>query len=207
MTSYSVIITLRKLCNHPLMAFHKGRIKWHYDSDDNGDGSTARSAAEDGETAIQATVSSTLSGETGSHIGTATKPHLFLASDIKWEDSGKLLVLSQILPVWKQEGHKVLLFSQTQSMLNICEALIKQLGFPYHRLDGSTPIGRRDGLINAFNAPDSEIFVMLLTTRAGGHIVSLVMFKKNRFSAHYTMIARWVGYFFNWCQPCDYSRP
>ena len=147
------------------MAFHKGRIKWHHDGDDDGN----VSGVEDVERGHKATATSTFSeaNSNGNRVGTATKPHLFLASDIKWEDSGKLLVLSQILPVWKQEGHKVLLFSQTQSMLNICEALIKQVGFPYLRLDGSTAIGRRDGLINTFNNPDSDIFVMLLTTRAG----------------------------------------
>lgn len=129
------------------MAHHKGRIKWYDDEEgypDQPDKTAASQAS-----------------------SPADKSHMFLASDIKWEDSGKLQVLSQILPSWQQEGHKVLLFSQTQSMLNICEVLLKKLGFAYSRLDGSTPVGQRENIIRSFNAKDSDIFVMLLTTRAG----------------------------------------
>ena len=61
----------------------------------------------------------------------------------------------------------MLLFSQTQSMLNIVEMLLKHLEFSYLRLDGSTPVSRRDSLIEQFNAKDGPHFAMLLTTRAG----------------------------------------
>jgi DNA excision repair protein ERCC-6 len=35
--------------------------------------------------------------------------------------SGKISVISKILPVWKSEGHRVLLFTQTRRMLDIIE--------------------------------------------------------------------------------------
>lgn len=79
----------------------------------------------------------------------------------------KCIAAIKILPIWHNEGHKVLLFSQTQSMLNIVEQMIKQLNFKYLRLDGSTSVGKRDGLIKQFNDRDGGVFTMLLTTRAG----------------------------------------
>eukprot|EP00752_Nemacystus_decipiens_P004421 g4036.t1 len=86
--------------------------------------------------------------------------------------SGKLLVLQQILPLWHEQGHRVLLFSQTRQMLNIIERFVQNNGWAYGRLDGSTPVGTRQTLIDRFNADDS-VFVMLLTTKTGGVGVNL----------------------------------
>ena len=83
-----------------------------------------------------------------------------------WADSGKLLVLSKLLPLWYTEGHKVLIFSQTRGMLSVIESMVRELGFLYLRMDGSTPVGKRAGLVNRFNT-EKNIFVMLLTTRTG----------------------------------------
>lgn len=58
-------------------------------------------------------------------------------------------------------------------MLNIVELLIKELQFSYLRLDGSTPVSKRDSLIQDFNDKAGPYFVMLLTTRAGGLGISL----------------------------------
>lgn len=63
-----------------------------------------------------------------------------------WEESGKLLVLAKVLPLWFTEGHKVLIFSQTHSMLNLIEVMMKHFQFRYMRLDGSTPISKRAGI-------------------------------------------------------------
>lgn len=93
-------------------------------------------------------------------------------SDIDWEQSGKLLILSKILPIWKKEGHKVLLFSQSRAMLTLLERLVVTLQLRYLRMDGCTATGRRAGLVSAFNRDDS-IFAMLLTTKTGGVGISL----------------------------------
>eukprot|EP00969_Alexandrium_andersonii_P245654 10856381-Alexandrium_andersonii.AAC.1 len=37
------------------------------------------------------------------------------------DQSGKLQVLSKILPLWKQQGHKVIIFTQWRKMLDIIE--------------------------------------------------------------------------------------
>jgi DNA excision repair protein ERCC-6 len=52
-------------------------------------------------------------------------------------------------------------------MLNILELWVKSRGWCYGRLDGNTPVGTRQSLIDRFNTDDS-VFVMLLTTRTGG---------------------------------------
>ena len=97
---------------------------------------------------------------------------------LNWADSGKLLVLSKLLPLWKQEGHKVLIFSQTRSMLHLIERMVQQFSFRYLRLDGNTPVSARQSMINHFNESSErggeDIFIMLLTTRTGGVGISLV---------------------------------
>lgn len=88
--------------------------------------------------------------------------------------SGKMQVLQYILPVWKTEGHRVLLFAQTKQMLDILETLVNDLEFSYRRLDGDTAISRRLQIIDEFNNDKNEIFIMLLTTRVGGMGVNLI---------------------------------
>ena len=81
--------------------------------------------------------------------------------------SGKLLVLQHILPQWKEQGHRVLLFAQTQQMLDILERYIIRQDFEYRRMDGGTPVAHRMELIDEFNNDDS-IFLFALTTKVGG---------------------------------------
>ena len=88
------------------------------------------------------------------------------------EKSGKLQVVRDLLPVWKQQGHRVLLFSQTRMMLDILETMLTRLGYQYLRMDGTTNIKSRMTLIDQFNN-DEENFVFLLTTRVGGLGVNL----------------------------------
>lgn len=81
----------------------------------------------------------------------------------------KALWLAERLPALLAEGHRVLIFSVWTSVLDILEVLIGQaLGLGYIRLDGSTKVEDRQGLIDAFQAPDSEHRIFLLSTKAGG---------------------------------------
>jgi DNA excision repair protein ERCC-6 len=107
--------------------------------------------------------------------------HPDLLERAKWEASaeygdpvrsGKLQVLDQVLRHWHEAGHKALVFTQTQQMLDILERLVVQRGWKHHRMDGGTPIASRSRLMDDFNnTPD--IFVFLLTTRVGGLGVNL----------------------------------
>lgn len=86
--------------------------------------------------------------------------------------SGKLEVVMSVLPLWKKEGHRVLLFSQTRQMLDIIEDCVATAGYVYRRLDGSTAIRSRMALIDEYNSTP-EIFILLLTTKVGGIGVNL----------------------------------
>jgi SNF2 family DNA or RNA helicase len=95
------------------------------------------------------------------------------STGISWIDSGKLLVLSKILPLWMKEKNKVLIFSQTVTMLLLIEDMLNEMNFLFLKLDGNTPIRKRNDMINTFNDMNSPYFIMLLTTRTGGVGISL----------------------------------
>ena len=152
--AFRAITTLRKVCNHPALAFQKGRFVWS-EEEDVGDVNDT----------LVPTVDELFDGKLSESRQVGIR-------SFSWENSGKLLVLSKILPLWYAEKHKVLIFSQTQSMLNLVEVMIKQLKYTYMRLDGSTMIARREDIISKYNA-DDDVFVMLLTTRTGGVGISL----------------------------------
>ncbi|XP_061673899.1 SWI/SNF-related matrix-associated actin-dependent regulator of chromatin subfamily A containing DEAD/H box 1A isoform X2 [Syngnathoides biaculeatus] len=87
-------------------------------------------------------------------------------------DSGKFRWLTERLASLKDKGDRVVLFSQFTMMLDIVEVLMKHLKHRYIRLDGNTPMADRIGLIDEFNN-DSDVFVFLLSTRAGGLGINL----------------------------------
>lgn len=89
-----------------------------------------------------------------------------------WKRSGKMIVLERVLTAWKDTGSRVLLFSQTRTMLDILEMFVRSRGYSYLRMDGETAVGSRMDMIDRFNKDDS-IFVFLLTTRVGGLGVNL----------------------------------
>ena len=81
-------------------------------------------------------------------------------------------IVVQVLDHWKQQGHRALLFTQTQQMLDILEKAVQDAGLTYHRMDGSTPINQRARLVDDFNT-NEEMFVFLLTTKVGGLGINL----------------------------------
>lgn len=83
------------------------------------------------------------------------------------ERSGKMKVVAEVLKVWKEQGHRVLLFSQTQQMLDIFERFLVTCEYNYRRMDGVTPVKQRMALIDEFNNTD-DIFIFILTTKVGG---------------------------------------
>ncbi|EEB08942.1 SNF2 family helicase Rhp26 [Schizosaccharomyces japonicus yFS275] len=87
--------------------------------------------------------------------------------------SGKLKVVQALLKLWKSQNHRTLLFSQTRQMLDILEKAIGSMGdISYCRMDGTTSIGLRQGLVDEFNKT-SRYDVFLLTTRVGGLGINL----------------------------------
>jgi SWI/SNF-related matrix-associated actin-dependent regulator of chromatin subfamily A member 5 len=93
-------------------------------------------------------------------------PHL-------WEDSGKMQLMHKLLSKLKENGSRVLIFSQMTRVLDILEDYCRLVGHQYCRIDGSTDGERRDSQMDDFNAENSSKFCFLLSTRAGGLGINL----------------------------------
>ncbi|CAL1534122.1 unnamed protein product [Lymnaea stagnalis] len=87
-------------------------------------------------------------------------------------ESGKFRKLDELLPQMKERGDRVLLFSQFTMMLDIVELYMEKRGHKFIRMDGQTPVPDRLQLIDRFNN-EPDIFVFLLSTRAGGIGINL----------------------------------
>ncbi|XP_078182230.1 uncharacterized protein LOC144575859 isoform X2 [Carex rostrata] len=82
--------------------------------------------------------------------------------------SGKLQLLEKLLPKFKERGNRVLIFSQMTQMLDILEDFLSFLGFSFFRIDGQTSLSTRQQNVKEYNNPESDTFIFLMSTRAGG---------------------------------------
>ncbi|GAB4856000.1 Protein CHROMATIN REMODELING 5 [Ancistrocladus abbreviatus] len=87
--------------------------------------------------------------------------------------SGKLVILDKLLVKLYETKHRVLIFSQMVRMLDILAEYLSLRGFQFQRLDGSTKAELRQQAMDHFNAPGSDDFCFLLSTRAGGLGINL----------------------------------
>jgi len=137
------IITLRKICNHPDLVCKPGQSSYEsflrngHVNDDD-----LESSSDEDEMSMN------------------ERENLV-------ECAGKFEVLAKILPLWHNQGHRVLIFCQWKKMLNIIESFTRQQGWKFGRMDGNTNIGSRQKLVDTFNT-DLSYFGMLMTTKTGG---------------------------------------
>lgn len=89
-------------------------------------------------------------------------------NDQIWRVAGKFELLDKVLPKFKATGHRVLIFFQMTQIMDIMEDFLRLRGLKYMRLDGGTKADDRTSLLKLFNAPGSDYFCFLLSTRAGG---------------------------------------
>jgi len=139
--SFRAITHLRKICNHPSLVSEKSNVSFD-------------SLIQSGKS-LEEIITSDCSDEEESENYKSI------------ESSGKLSVLSKILPLWHKQGHRVLIFCQWKKMLNIIQRFMLEKGWRVGRLDGSTNVGSRQQLVDTFNN-DESYFAMLMTTRTGG---------------------------------------
>lgn len=86
---------------------------------------------------------------------------------------GKMRALEKLLETWLSKADKVLLFSCSVKMLDILDRFLVRKAYSFCRLDGSTPMGVRQTLVDSFNnSPSKQVF--LISTRAGGLGLNLV---------------------------------
>ena len=84
------------------------------------------------------------------------------------ENCGKLFMVDKLLKKRKERGSRILIFTQMTRVLDILEDFRVVRGYNYCRIDGNTDCNVRESSIDAFNAPNSEKFCFILSTRAGG---------------------------------------
>ncbi|OEU20833.1 SNF2_N-domain-containing protein [Fragilariopsis cylindrus CCMP1102] len=145
------ITTLRKICNHPDLVSPPDEFA----SDPFSESILDNYGSDDDDT----------SQKIGD--GTVDRYHELI------ERSGKLEILAKILPLWKKQGHRVLIFCQWRKMLDIIMDFVKSKGWKFGRLDGNTNVASRQRLVDTFNS-DESYFGMLCTTRTGGVGLNLV---------------------------------
>ncbi len=80
--------------------------------------------------------------------------------------SAKLDACAELISSAVDAGHKILLFSQFTSMLDLLAVRLDEMGITHFTLQGSTPKPKRAQLVHAFN--DGEADVFLISLKAGG---------------------------------------
>ncbi|KJE94722.1 hypothetical protein CAOG_05320 [Capsaspora owczarzaki ATCC 30864] len=86
--------------------------------------------------------------------------------------SVKLSFLTTLCENLKQDGHRVLIFSQSTRMLDLIQEVLTYQKYSLIRIDGSVTGHERQHRIDKFNTDDS-IFGFLLTTQVGGVGITL----------------------------------
>ncbi|XP_024982833.1 CHD3-type chromatin-remodeling factor PICKLE [Cynara cardunculus var. scolymus] len=89
------------------------------------------------------------------------------------DSSGKLQLLDKMMVKLKEQGHRVLIYTQFQHMLDLLEDYCNYKKWLYERIDGKVSGGERQVRIDRFNASNSSRFCFLLSTRAGGLGINL----------------------------------
>lgn len=87
-------------------------------------------------------------------------------------ESGKLSRLDKLLDDLKRNDHRVLVYFQMTKMMDLMEEFLTFRQHNYIRLDGSSKLEDRRDLVHDWQTKP-EIFVFLLSTRAGGLGINL----------------------------------
>eukprot|EP00039_Didymoeca_costata_P001435 m.52509 g.52509 ORF g.52509 m.52509 type:complete len:898 (+) comp10797_c0_seq3:163-2856(+) len=168
----NVVMQLRKIANHPLLH----RI--HYDDSTLHKMTTALMTKEDyyrDNSAELIFEDMTVMSDYELHGLCKEFPRAlkeFKMEDNSLYESCKIRKLKELLKANKSAKDRVLVFSQFMQVLDILELFLKAEGYKYLRLDGSTSVDERQTLIDKYNK-DEDIFVFLLSTRAGGLGINL----------------------------------
>ncbi|MCC5911129.1 MAG: DEAD/DEAH box helicase [Clostridiaceae bacterium] len=80
--------------------------------------------------------------------------------------SGKLELLQEIIENNIESGHRILLFSQFTSMLEMIRVMLNTMKLDYYYLHGATPMEERGHMVKQFNEGKGKVF--LISLKAGG---------------------------------------
>ncbi|KAK9348113.1 SNF2 family N-terminal domain-containing protein [Lipomyces starkeyi] len=90
--------------------------------------------------------------------------------------SGKLIFLESFLQQLHDEtDEKIVLVSSFTQTLDLLQGLLAGLALPFLRLDGTTPMKKRQEIVDTFNAADqARSFAFLLSAKSGGAGINLI---------------------------------
>lgn len=113
-----------------------------------------------------------LKENTGGNVAEAIK---YIPKTFDVCHSGKMRVLDRLMAIIKATtSDKVVLISNFTQTLSLFEHLCKLRSYTYVRLDGSLSVQKRSKLVDAFNSPESNIFLFMLSSKAGGCGLNLI---------------------------------
>lgn len=99
----------------------------------------------------------------------------FISREIMPELSGKLMVLDCLLASIKTTTNdKIVLVSNYTQTLDLFEKLCHKRCYNYVRLDGTMTIKKRSKVVEKFNDPNSNDFIFMLSSKAGGCGLNLI---------------------------------
>ena len=94
-------------------------------------------------------------------------------SNIQW--SGKFMLLDNMLKIMKAEtDDRMVIVSNYTQTLDLLSLLFKERGYEYVRLDGSCSAKKRQAMVDRLNDPFDNVFVFLLSSKAGGCGLNLI---------------------------------
>ncbi|XP_005992961.3 DNA excision repair protein ERCC-6-like [Latimeria chalumnae] len=146
------LTTLKKLCDHPRLMSAKvcGQLGLEGQHDFDLTYKNSEAVQEDGASKID-----------------------HLSDETLIQESGKLTFLMSLLEKLRDEGHRILIFSQSSKMLDIIQRILMNKGFKMLRIDGKIrDIAEREKRIRTFQE-DKDYSVFLLTTQVGGVGITL----------------------------------
>lgn len=163
----NIVAQLRKVINHPKQIYNKRALERARDSNpDKYLGAMFAKPRED----LKAPEEGTEAWKTEQELKMLDGESLIQAS-------AKLVVLDRLLLKLRGAGSRVLIFSQFTETLDVLEEYVNyrfgRRHSVYLRLDGMTHKTDRELDVQCFNRPGSEIFIYLLSTRAGGLGINL----------------------------------
>lgn len=109
------------------------------------------------------------------HILNSFLLFFFLFRDFYPELSGKFRLLDFMLAsIRSSSDDKVVLISNYTQTLDLFEKLSRKRGYKFVRLDGTMSIKKRSKVVDNFNDPKSDIFLFMLSSKAGGCGLNLI---------------------------------
>ena len=106
------------------------------------------------------------------HRKISNHPYIFLDYYTETEElmrcSGKFELLDRMIPKLLKTGHRMLIFTQMTQVIQLLAVFFHYRGIRTLILDGSTKLEVRAERMAAFNKPNSEFPIFILSTRAGG---------------------------------------